>query len=126
MLVVLLRWTNGVWLSVSITQASLDSKDVEIPLTVFTTRVDTIFGVSFVSVAPEAAIVDELLQHVPDAQRQVVTEYIARVKAMTKDERAKGDTIQGVFTGLYARHPLSGKQVGSARCFMLAMLAMLA
>lgn len=77
----------------------------------FTTRVDTIFGVSFVSVAPEAAVVDELLKFVPDAQRISVSEYIARVKAMTKEERAKGDTIEGVFTGLYARHPLSGEEV---------------
>lgn len=94
-------------------QAALDATDTKIPLTVFTTRVDTIFGVSFVSVAPEAAVVDELLPHIPESHRQSVAEYITRVKAMGRDERAKGDTIQGVFTGLYAHHPLSDKKVGA-------------
>lgn len=89
----------------------MDPKEAQIPLTVFTTRVDTIYGVSFVSLAPEAAVVDELLPHVPDTHRQVVNDYIGRVKALSKDDRAKGDTVAGVFTGLYARHPFNGKEV---------------
>ncbi|TYZ66532.1 hypothetical protein PybrP1_006384 [[Pythium] brassicae (nom. inval.)] len=83
----------------------------EIPLTVFTTRVDTIFGVSFVSVAPESAVVDDMLQHIPASRAADVCAYVARVKALTKDDRTKGDTTSGVFTGLYAVHPLTFNKV---------------
>ncbi|KAH7484149.1 Leucine--tRNA ligase [Phytophthora ramorum] len=82
-----------------------------ISLTVFTTRVDTVFGVSFVSLAPESVEVEALLAHVPAAQRAAVDAYVAKVRAMGKDDRGKGDTTTGVFTGLYARHPLTGRHV---------------
>lgn len=80
-------------------------------MTVFTTRVDTIFGVTFVSIAPESAVVQDLLVHVPAARRDDVQAYIDRVTALSKDDRTKGDTINGVFTGLYATHPLTHSKV---------------
>ncbi|UIZ29909.1 hypothetical protein KXD40_002859 [Peronospora effusa] len=80
-------------------------------LTVFTTRVDTIFGVSFVSMAPDSVEVEVLLPHVPAAQRAAVDAYVAKVRAMSKDDQGKGDTTAGVFTGLYAHHPLTGRHV---------------
>ncbi|RLN83285.1 hypothetical protein BBJ28_00012925 [Nothophytophthora sp. Chile5] len=81
------------------------------PLSVFTTRVDTLFGVSFVSMAPDSIEVEALLPQVPTAQRADVDAYVAKVRAMSKDDRGKGDTTAGVFTGLYARHPLTGRHV---------------
>jgi len=81
------------------------------PLTVFTTRVDTVFGVSFVSMAPDSVEVEALLPHVPAAQRATVDAYVTKVRAMSKDDRGKGDTTAGVFTGLYACHPLTGRHV---------------
>ncbi|KAG7376463.1 putative leucine--tRNA ligase, mitochondrial [Phytophthora pseudosyringae] len=82
-----------------------------IPLTVFTTRVDTVFGVSFVSMAPDGVEVEALLPRVPAAQRAAVDAYVAKVRAMSRDDRGKGDTTAGVFTGIYARHPLTGRHV---------------
>ncbi|CAH0479260.1 unnamed protein product [Peronospora belbahrii] len=77
-------------------------------LMVFTTRVDTIFGVSFISIAPDSVKVEALLPHVPVAQRTAVDVYVAKVRAMSN---GKGDTTAGVFTGLYACHPLTGRHV---------------
>ncbi|KAG3151288.1 Leucine--tRNA ligase [Phytophthora cactorum] len=91
-------------------QVVLDADAKAIPLTVFTTRVDTVFGVSFVSMAPDSVEVENLLAHVPATQRTAVDAYVAKVRAMSKDDRGKGDTTAGVFTGLYARHPLTGRQ----------------
>ncbi|EEY66974.1 leucyl-tRNA synthetase, putative [Phytophthora infestans T30-4] len=92
-------------------RVALNADAKVIPLTVFTTRVDTIFGVSFVSMAPDSIEVDSIISHVPEAQRTAVDEYVAKVRAMSKDGRSKGDTTAGVFTGLYARHPLTGRHV---------------
>ncbi|ETN08293.1 leucine-tRNA ligase [Phytophthora nicotianae INRA-310] len=92
-------------------QVVLDAGAQAIPLTVFTTRVDTVFGVSFVSMAPDSVEVEKLLTHVPAAQRPAVDAYAAEVRALSKDDRGKGDTTAGVFTGLYARHPLTGRHV---------------
>ncbi|DAZ92963.1 TPA: LOW QUALITY PROTEIN: hypothetical protein N0F65_006282 [Lagenidium giganteum] len=80
-------------------------------LPVFTTRVDTLFGVSYIALAPESAVFEKLREHVPSEREADVDQYVATVKAMTKDARAKGDTTSGVFTGLYAQHPLTNKQV---------------
>ncbi|TMW58682.1 hypothetical protein Poli38472_010241 [Pythium oligandrum] len=88
---------------------SVDGLDVKLP--VFTTRVDTIFGVTFVSLAPECSLVEELLPAIPASHLADVEAYIARVKKLTKDERAKGETTSGVFTGLYAVHPFTKEKV---------------
>ncbi|KAJ8522602.1 hypothetical protein ON010_g17674 [Phytophthora cinnamomi] len=89
----------------------VDAAAQPISLTVFTTRVDTLFGVSFVSMAPDSIGVENLLPHVPAAQRAAVDAYVTKVRAMSKDDRGKGDTTAGVFTGLYARHPLTDRHV---------------
>lgn len=103
-------------------QVALDTPgSPEIPLPVFTTRVDTIFGVSFVSVAPESAVADELLPHIPASYAADVRAYVDRVKALSKDERTKGDTTSGVFTGLYAVHPLTANKVSP--CESVAVVA---
>lgn len=92
-------------------QTVLDATAKPIPLTVFTTRVDTLFGVSFVSVAPDSVGVEELLPHIPAERRAEVDAYVTKVRAMSKDDRGKGDTTSGVFSGLYARHPITGLKV---------------
>tara|TARA_R110002073_G_scaffold108336_9_gene243657 strand:- start:86948 stop:90397 length:3450 start_codon:yes stop_codon:yes gene_type:complete len=76
---------------------------------VFTTRPDTIFGVSFMTLAPEHELVSKI---VTDAQRKDVDAYIASTAKRSERERmADVKTISGVFTGAYAIHPFSGEKV---------------
>lgn len=76
---------------------------------VFTTRPDTIFGVSFVTLAPEHELVETLTT---DEQREAVILYVATAKNRSERERqADINKITGVFTGSYVLHPLSGKQI---------------
>lgn len=76
---------------------------------VFTTRVDTIYGVSFLALAPEHEWVPELTR--PEQQQQVEA-YIARSKKKSELERmADIKTVSGAFTGSYAQHPLTGEQI---------------
>lgn len=81
------------------------TKDV----TIFTTRVDTIFGVTFMVLAPESDLVAELTT--PE-QKEAVEEYIAYVKKKTERERiAETKTVTGVFSGAYGINPLSGEKI---------------
>ena len=76
---------------------------------VFTTRPDTIFGVSFLTLAPEHPLVQQITT---DEQRDAVNAYIdATAKRSERDRMADVKTISGVFTGAYAAHPLSGLPV---------------
>ena len=81
----------------------------QLPVTVFTTRVDTIYGVTFMVLAPESALVDELT--VPE-QREAVDAYLQYVKKKTERERiAETKTATGVFTGSYGTNPVTGEQI---------------
>ena len=76
---------------------------------VFTTRPDTIFGVSFMTLAPEHELVSKI---VTDNQKDEVNAYIeATVKRSERDRMADVKTISGAFTGAYAIHPFSGEKV---------------
>lgn len=76
---------------------------------VFTTRPDTIFGVSFMTLAPEHELVSKI---VTDAQKKDVDAYIAATAKRSERERmADVKTISGVFTGAYALHPFTGKKI---------------
>lgn len=76
---------------------------------VFTTRPDTIFGVSFMTLAPEH---DLVMQITTDEQKEAVTAYIeATAKRSERERMADVKTISGVFTGAYAIHPLSQKLI---------------
>ena len=76
---------------------------------VFTTRPDTIFGVSFITLAPEHELVNKITT---PAQKEAVEEYIkATAKRSERDRLADVKTISGVFTGAYALHPFSGKKI---------------
>lgn len=76
---------------------------------VFTTRPDTVFGVSFVTLAPEHELVSRLTT---SAQRDAVDAYAAHAKNRSERERqAEVTRISGVFTGAYVRHPFTGQPV---------------
>ncbi|AKD04747.1 leucine--tRNA ligase [Pontibacter korlensis] len=76
---------------------------------VFTTRIDTIFGVSFVVLAPEHDLVEQITT---DDQRAAVEEYVNVAKNRSERERMTDvKTVSGVFTGAYAVNPISGEKV---------------
>ncbi|MDR1407525.1 MAG: leucine--tRNA ligase [Tannerella sp.] len=80
----------------------------EIPLTVFTTRPDTIFGVTFMVLAPESEYV---AQAVTPGQKNAVEAYLESVKRRTERERIADRKVTGVFTGSSAVNPVSGENV---------------
>ncbi len=84
-------------------------QDSEKNIDVFTTRPDTIFGVSFMTLAPEHELVQEITT---SEQKEAVNTYIAKSAKRSERERmADVKTISGEFTGAYAIHPLSGDKI---------------
>ncbi|MBD5329869.1 MAG: leucine--tRNA ligase [Bacteroides sp.] len=81
-------------------------KDIE--LEIFTTRADTIFGVTFMVLAPESKYVEMLTT--PE-QAEAVKAYLDEVKHKTERERQIDKKVSGVFTGSYAVNPLTGKEI---------------
>ena len=77
-------------------------------LLIFTTRADTIFGVTFMVLAPESIYVDDVVT--PD-QREAVNAYLDEVKHKTERERMIDKKVSGVFTGSYAVNPVTGKNI---------------
>ncbi|MBI34693.1 MAG: leucine--tRNA ligase [Flavobacteriales bacterium] len=76
---------------------------------VFTTRPDTIFGVSFMVIAPEHEYVDELTS---SEQKSTVEKYVTAAKNKSERERmADVKNVTGVFTGAYAIHPFTGQEI---------------
>lgn len=86
-----------------------DLEGFEEKLEIFTTRPDTLFGVSFMVLAPEHELVDRITA--PD-QRQEVDDYLAYVSSRSERERmAEVKLVTGAFTGAYALHPFTGERV---------------
>lgn len=83
-------------------------KDSDVCFDVFTTRADTIFGVTFMVLAPESVYVDLVTT---DAQRSQVSAYLDMVKRRTERERISDRSVSGVFTGSYAINPVTGKEI---------------
>lgn len=83
-------------------------KDSNERFTIFTTRADTIFGVTFMVLAPESELVDRLTT--PE-QRAEVQAYVEATKKRTERERIADRKVSGVFTGAYAINPLTGGAV---------------
>lgn len=81
-------------------------KDCE--LEIFTTRADTSFGVTFMVLAPESKYVDML---VTPEQREEVDQYLEAVAKKTERERQIEKKVSGVFTGSYAKNPISGAEI---------------
>ena len=80
----------------------------DVEMTIFTTRADTIFGVTFMVLAPESEYVD--LVTTP-GQRQAVDSYIDEVKHKTERERLIDKKVSGVFSGSYAVNPVTGDNI---------------
>lgn len=76
--------------------------------TIFTTRADTMFGVSFMVLAPESELVETLTA---ESQRAEVAEYLAYVKKRTELERMSDRKVTGVFSGSYAINPFTGEEI---------------
>ena len=75
--------------------------------TIFTTRADTMFGVTFMVLAPESELVAKLTT---PAQKAEVDKYLAYVKSRTERERMIDHTVTGVFSGSYAVNPFTGEK----------------
>ena len=83
--------------------------DQEYDMTIFTTRADTVFGVTFMVLAPESEWVDKLTS--PE-QKEAVEEYLLQAKKKTERERmTETKKVSGVFSGSYAINPLTGDKV---------------
>lgn len=90
-------------------QVNFKVKDSNLNFDVFTTRVDTLCGVSYVVLAPENPLVDEI---VSAEQKEAVENYKEEAKKQSDIERQSISREKtGVFTGAYAIHPLTGKEV---------------
>ncbi|MFJ1426844.1 leucine--tRNA ligase [Capnocytophaga canimorsus] len=89
--------------------ASVCPPSEERGIEVFTTRPDTIFGVTYLTLAPEHELV---LQITTEAQKQAVLDYIEETsKRSERDRMADTKTISGVFTGAYAEHPITKQPI---------------
>ena len=77
-------------------------------LTVFTTRADTIYGVTFMVLAPES---DYVAKVTTPEQAQAVEEYLAATRRRTERDRMSDKRVSGVFSGSYAKNPLTGEPV---------------
>ena len=83
-------------------------KDSDLEFTIFTTRADTMFGVTFMVLAPESELVEQLTT--PE-QKQEVDAYLDRTKKRTERERIADRSVTGVFSGSYAINPFTGDAV---------------
>lgn len=80
----------------------------DLNLEIFTTRADTIFGVTFMVLAPESEYVKQL---VTEEQKEAVDNYLNEIKHKTERERLIDKQVSGVFSGSYAVNPLTGKEI---------------
>ena len=88
---------------------SLRGRDGEgLSFTIFTTRADTMFGVTFMVLAPESELVAVLTT---PGQKAEVDAYLERTKKRTERERIADRSVSGVFTGSYAVNPLTGEEI---------------
>ena len=90
------------------TEVEFSVKDSDKHFTIFTTRADTMFGVTFMVLAPESELVQELTT---DDQKADVDKYLAYVKSRTELERMSDHHVTGVFSGSYAVNPFTGDSI---------------
>jgi leucyl-tRNA synthetase len=89
---------------------TLDVENVDAQIDVFTTRIDTVFGVTFVAVAPEHPVVAKILEKFPKSRRRV-EEFAATLTSKSELERTQLMEKTGVPTGAYAVNPLSRERI---------------
>ena len=90
------------------TEMQFNVKDSDIAFTIFTTRADTIFGVTFMVLAPESELVQQLTTA---EQKEEVEKYLAYVKKRTERDRQMDHKVTGVFSGSYAINPLTKEAI---------------
>ena len=90
------------------TEVEFAVKDSNVRFTIFTTRADTMFGVTFMVLAPES---DYVAQVTTPEQQAAVAEYLAYVKKRTELERMADRKVTGVFSGSYAINPFTGDAI---------------
>ena len=79
---------------------------------VFTTRPDTLFGVTFMVLAPENPLIEKILKQVEGKKKKEIEEYIDKAKKKTETDRiAEGKEKTGVFTGIYAINPVNNEKI---------------
>ena len=102
-----LKETQRNWIGRSVgTEMEFEVISSEVKMKIFTTRADTIFGVTFMVLAPESELVDQLTTL---EQKETVNAYLEKTKKRTERDRMVDHTISGVFSGAYARNPLTGE-----------------
>jgi leucyl-tRNA synthetase len=87
---------------------SISETQTDMPLRVYTTRPDTIFGVDFMVVAPEHELIADITT---EEQEKAVQEYVDYVNSRSERERMAEKKISGVFTGAYAINPFDGREI---------------
>ena len=90
------------------TEVRFKVKDSDLEFTIFTTRADTMFGVTFMVLAPESELVAQVTT--PE-QKEAVDAYLDRTKKRTERERISDRSVTGVFSGSYAINPFTGDAV---------------
>ena len=90
------------------TEMEFSVKDSDVKFTIFTTRADTIFGVTFMVLAPESELVQQLTT---PGQRAEVEAYLEATKKRTERERIADRKVTGVFSGSYAVNPFTGDAI---------------
>ncbi len=111
-----LEWTDSLkeiqrnWIGKSVgAELNFEIQNSKFKITVFTTRPDTIYGVSFMVLAPESELVQELTTA---TQKSTVENYLTETKKRTERERlAEVKKVTGVFSGSYAIHPITGNKI---------------
>jgi leucyl-tRNA synthetase len=89
---------------------SFDVEDLDATISVYTTRADTLFGVTYLALAPDHALVERILARHP-GKRATVERFAATVRNKSELERTSLMEKTGVFTGAYARNPLSNERI---------------
>ncbi|WP_282148785.1 leucine--tRNA ligase [Algibacter lectus] len=109
-------WTDSLkesqrnWIGKSVgASVTFNVKDSDAVIDVFTTRPDTIFGVSFMTLAPEHELVAQLTT--PEQKAEVDAYILATAKRSERDRMADVKTISGAFTGAYAEHPFTKEPI---------------
>lgn len=110
-----INWTNSLketqrnWIGRSEgAELTFKVQDSEVEMTVFTTRADTVFGVTFMVLAPESELVDQLTT--PGQQKEIKA-YVNATTKRTELERQTDKKVSGVFTGSYAINPLTKEAI---------------
>lgn len=100
--------STGAEVDFAVVSSETDSVDFEKVITVFTTRPDTLYGATFMVLAPEHELVEQI---VSDEQQAAVRAYVAATAQKSELERQESKEKTGVFTGAYAINPLNNEKI---------------